>query len=169
MGKMYPLHRKEELARITVMTSTEIFLARHGGTLFRHSKELLSDLQSGACRFHSCDEEQPLSRCSHYLKIYRFRAEWVRQFSSAHARSLLEDTEQLCNELAIHPASLCVTWTFTGQHYAYSIFEESHTHRLLGCIKSVDRRMVSPEAWDRLWGNPVPSRRWWQFWKANPR
>jgi hypothetical protein len=141
-------------AELETRRSVELFLSRHGHALFHHSQELLSGLRSGVCRLTSGPDKTP-SPCSHLLHIYRFRAEHLRRFSSAHARSILEDVEHLCTELAVRPNSTCVGWSFSAPPYFnYGVFEASDTHRLLGCIKAIDRRLVSEEEWSRLWGDP---------------
>jgi hypothetical protein len=128
------------------------FISRHGRTTFRHSDELFAAIRSGACVLdHAPDGTESLP-CSHFLRIYRIRAEHIRQFTSPHAVSLIADSDTLASELERSSDEPCGVWCFfLPPHHTFSVYEALPSQRVLGCVRAVDRRLVDDLTWERLW------------------
>ena len=131
------------------------FITRHGHATFRHRDELLAAIQSGSCVLtHAPDGTESLP-CSHFLRIIGIRTEHLRQFVSPHAASLIADSEALIRELEQCPDELCGIWCFSlPPHHTFSVHEALSSHRILGCMRAVDRRLVDDQTWEHLWNEP---------------
>ncbi len=141
------------------MSELKYFVRRHKASDFRHKVMLFDGLKSGACVLeHSPRDATSSLPCSHFLSIYRVRAEHLLRYGTPHAVSLREDMLELCGEFEKTPEEGCCVWSFSVPPY-YSIvaFEGAETNRVLGCILAADKRLMLPEDWKRLWhGEDTP-------------
>ena len=141
------------LCRNFVMNIEEQFIERHKDSEFRLKDELFAKLSSGECVLDYNPEGQQSSLpCSHFLHIYRRRAEHLRRFDAPHAQRLREDALALCEELAKTPDEICRLWVFSLPPYSdYTVFEGAESGRILGCLFTVDKRLAPSDEWERLW------------------
>ncbi len=139
------------------MVELEIFLQRHEHSHFRHSEELIAGIRAGMCvlvRTPYCrHSRRPLLPCRHFLKIYRYRAVHLSRYQTAYACSLREDVLALCDELGKTLEEPVQFWRFSmARYYNFVVFEDANSHRILGCTFSADRRLMSEQEWEELWG-----------------
>jgi len=135
------------------MTDIETFLKRHEGTRFRHSEELIACIKSGQCTLESKPDPAiaPVPT-SHALRVYRRRAEHLKQFDSLHAQNIRADVLALCEELEKLPDEMVHVWSFSmAPYFTYEVFESTRLHSILGCILAVDKKRIDEKAWEALW------------------
>ena len=77
----------------------------------------------------------------------------LQDYATKHAISIREDVEALCEELKSSPEELCRIWMFKTSSCDFIVFEEISTHRILGCVRAVDKREVDEATWNELWGD----------------
>ena len=120
--------------------------------LFRHSEELLAAISVGQCSLNASALSGRLPSCGHLLGIYRQRVKHLHGFSTQHAITIREDCEALVRELGITPDEPCRIWIFKSEAQDFSVFEAIESRRILGCVRSVDKREVDDVTWRALWG-----------------
>lgn len=133
---------------------TSDFITKYGEATFRHSDELFACLRSGACVLDTSSDGDHSLPGSHFLRIYQIRTQMLREREprSPHAAAIIADAEALADELARHSDEPCGVWCFSRPpHYTFSVYEALRSHRVLGCIRAVDRRLVDDQTWERLW------------------
>ncbi len=88
------------------------------------------------------------------LRTYRLRAEHLGRFSTPHAEQLRTDIVAFCAALEALPPECPIECCSLDLNDGRSLvlFERADTHGLLGILRTVDRRMVTDEEWDSLWG-----------------
>jgi len=130
-------------------TNCDEFVERHSQSDFRHKDELFSLLASGAATYETNSSVVP---CEQLLNIYRRRADHLRTHDTPHARQLREDVLALCNALAAATDEHCRLWEFSSSpNSRYAIFVGAETGSILGCVLAKDKRLTTPDEWDRLW------------------
>ena len=106
-------------------------------------------------RFRSAPSS-PVALGPELLQTYRRRANHLNQFATPHAVRLREDVLAFCAALEETPPDCPISCCSLDLDDGRSIvlFERADTNALLGVLRTVDRRMVSDEDWDALWGTP---------------
>ena len=140
--------------------TTDDFVTIHGGSTFRHSEELFAAIHSGACLLTTSALGDRSLPCSNLLSIYRTRTNMLRErnLNSLHANGLLSDLEALTSELERSQDEPCGVWCFSLQpHHMIDVFEALHTHRILGCIRAVDDRLIDEETRNHIWHDATGS------------
>jgi len=133
---------------------TSDFIARHGGTTFRHSNELFAAIRSGVCVLQGFSDGGERLPGSHFLRIYKIRTDMLRdrRLNSPLAVTIIADSEALMHELEQCTEEPCGVWIFSlPPHDTFSIYEALRSRRVLGCIRAVDRRLVDNHTWEHLW------------------
>ena len=136
------------------------FISEFESTPFNHQQKLISGLRSGEVSLHSAPKEKLLS-ISHFLAVYEFRLQHLeKRFGSkhtSHTKSLRYDTADLCSGLRGHQTDRCELWSFTeAPYFKYGVFVGHESRIILGCIRGVDDRLITPETRIELWGEITP-------------
>jgi len=124
------------------------FLARHSATEHAYLAIVRDVLASGNC---TVDPPSATIPCDQLLNIYQRRAAHLAQFSTPQGQDLHRDVLRFCEQLQSARAAEANWWTFRtegGVHYNF--VERSDTHELLGALKTVSKRDVSPDEWKQL-------------------
>ena len=67
------------------------------------------------------------------------------------------DTADLCSGLRGHQTDRCELWSFTeAPYFKYGVFVGHESRIILGCIRGVDDRLITPETRIELWGEITP-------------
>ena len=138
------------------MNEQERFVARHRDVDFRHRDELFESLATGRAHLVTGEDTSPVA-CTDLLKIYRRRAEHLRQYDTPYARELRDDTLNLCEALAKTSNTHCRIWGFAlPSHSDFTVFEGTENGEILGCVFANDKRLTPAIEWERLWRGENP-------------
>ena len=132
----------------------EIFVALCQRSNFRSRDEILDGIRSKKYELiHHSGKGVPTRSM---LETYKRRSRHVGQLAlqSRHARQMVRDIDAYVSELENAPADEIMLWSVSVDSKShYSVFEGVSSGRILGCIFGVDKRAVSRQEWDVLWGH----------------
>ena len=129
------------------------FVALCGKSNFRNRDEVLDGIRSKKYELIRYRNGSVPARSM--LEIYKRRSQHVGQFAanSKHAARIASDIDAYLLELENAMDDEIKLWRVSEDGmWSYALFEGVAAGRILGCIYGVDRRTVSSEEWDRLWG-----------------
>lgn len=132
----------------------EIFVALCQRSNFRSRDEILDGIRSKEYELIRYSGKGVPSRSM--LETYKRRSRHVGQLAlqSRHAKQMVRDIDAYVSELENAPADEIMLWSVSVDSKShYSVFEGVSSGRILGCVYAVDRRTVSSEEWDALWGH----------------
>lgn len=90
------------------------------------------------------------------LNIYKTRAGRLAQYSNEHAQKLRKDSLSLVAELKGLDHDFVNSWSVAINEFtSYFLFFAIGSDKIIGCLRVIDRRKVSEEKWNEIWGNPV--------------
>ena len=132
------------------------FISEFEFAKFNHGSALIAGLRSGDILPYSAPHGTCLPT-AHYLDIYEFRLQCLDERHESkrteHMKSLRFDAADLCDGLRAHPTDTCELWSFTeSPRFLYGVFVAHESRIILGCIRSVDNRMITPDLRNELWG-----------------
>ena len=132
----------------------DVFIRKHGQKQFPHAEELLPAIRNHACSlYHAPGIFERGVPISELLETYRRRAEHLKQFTTNHARVLQQDTDHLCDRLQHTDDSRCRIWIFNFPNgRVITVFEGHPSGEILGALKIVDKREISENEWEEIWG-----------------
>ena len=137
-------------------SAAETFVREFEFAPFNHGATLIAGLQSGDVLLRSAPKK-PMSSVSHYLDIYETRQKRLDERPKAehteHTESLQFDVTVLCQGLRFQETGAVELWSFAeSPHFLYTVFVGHQSRMVLGCVKGVDDRLVTPETRTELWG-----------------
>ncbi|HEX8368155.1 MAG TPA: hypothetical protein VF604_06410 [Pyrinomonadaceae bacterium] len=114
---------------------------------FAHREEIIKGLENGNYVLRDHENRNVSSR--QLLDIYRHRAERLLKYESSRAEQLRNEILAFCSELKKVPDDTVNYWTIAKDKAAgFAVFYNSE--KILGCLLTVDRRMVSEADWKKL-------------------
>jgi hypothetical protein len=132
------------------MTGDE-FLTRHPASEHPYLEVVHLALARGECQ---PNDDHSLVSCDQLLRTYRGRAKTLQRFQTPHAVELRREVERFCTRLA---ASRGKSAQFHGFRVPggvqYLFVERTDTYELLSAMRTVSKLDVSPDEWQRLWGD----------------
>ena len=158
-----PFFRNVVLAKIPMTedkaTHATSFLKEFEKATFNHSEELLEGIRNGDALLNNVPRKEMLST-SHYLNIWQFRLDSLQEKMdlltskpTQHLVAITEDMAQLCDGLRSEPDDSVQLWIFLKDpHFVFAIFVANESRQLLGCVRSVDNRLIDAEVRQELWG-----------------
>jgi hypothetical protein len=122
---------------------------------FRSRDEILDGIRSDKYELIRHTSETGVPAAS-MLETYRRRSKHVGQFAerSSHANRMVNDIDAYVRELENATDDIIQLWSVTvDRTFSFSIFEGTVAGKILGCLYTADRRTVTSEEWDALWGH----------------
>lgn len=135
----------------------EQFLTLCESSPFPHRDELVRGISTGEYRLERLSASGIPSK--QLLEVYGVRARMLgdrilsNELKGVHAERLLSDTRFLVEALRKVPDESINFWSFSiDEASEYLAFEGINCERVLGCILTVDKRKISEDEWETLWG-----------------
>lgn len=121
---------------------------------FRHRDQILLDINVREFSLSSRAETRVPARSM--LDIYKTRlaiGEKKAPFTN-HSRSILDDVREYIAGLESVGEDFIRPWSvsFDNDVSYFTVFEAVNAGKAVGCIYGIDRRKVTEEEWDELWG-----------------
>ena len=119
-------------------------------SVFTYREKVLNELGNSEYTLNSRNKSAVPAK--DVLNIYNGRAQRLSKYTGTHAIRLRNEVVALCRELEKYPNDLIEVLSFSdGETSDYVLF--CNSHRILGCLLTVDRRKVTDKHWEELWGN----------------
>ena len=144
--------------RCTVQLAQPAVLAEKQGLAFaaRHAAQSahLAEISSSASTIEwECRVLSEYVSVKQVRSIYAARHHHLGQFTSAHAQRLRQEVLALLEALSKCSEDNARLWMFNGpEGLQVFAWDDPRTERLFGCVKVYDRRALSDEEWQELWG-----------------
>lgn len=123
---------------------------------FRHRDEILNRIASE--QFSLTSRIEARIPVSSMLDIYsvRLRIGEAKAPKTGHATSILTDIKEYIAGLKSVGGDYVRYWNLTFDEISYfSIFAAVNAQRVIGCIYGIDRRRVTSDEWNELWGEDL--------------
>jgi hypothetical protein len=134
------------------MPTSNFFLENYKNQMFPHSTELIKDIQSNVSKVISCS--QNFINNKNLITTFETRHKIVSENKTEHAQSILNDINVFIKNLSKDIGGTSQLWIFFKEpFYNYSVFVNTTTNTVIGCIKSVDKRKLTKEEVIAFWGN----------------
>ena len=115
---------------------------------FTYREEIFKGLESGDYILESHNNSEISGQ--QLLDVYELRAERLSEYQGHHAEQLRNEVLAFCRELKKAPDDSVKFWNISkDKATSFNVF--SNSQKILGCVLTVDRRMVSEDDWNKLW------------------